>query len=151
MSYDSISRINDHYVNSVVIPNNLYTIDDDKNEGIKDDPGGGIWTKTFFEASDDIMTGQSLPKLCYQERGLFTVHVFAQKGLGTLDTYGLSRIATLVRNSFRNKKLQPTGNEEGVILFESVGTRQTIEVESEYSIPYMRKDIFIVYQKNYQL
>lgn len=151
MSLDSVQRINDYFDLAVGAPNNLYTIHLDKNEDIPDDLGGGVWVKLSTEASFDDMTGQSLPKLCYRERGLVIVEIFCRKGLGNKNLYGIEKVVTLLRNAFRNVKLKPTGDEEGVILFEDISAPRSFEIPSRGGTDYFRKDVFINYQKNYQL
>lgn len=83
-----------------------------------------------------------------------------QKGLGTIDTYGLSRVATLIRNAFRGVFLAPTGGQEGEIYFKDITISQTVEIPAQVfersgffsnggDIPWKRKDIFINYRKDY--
>lgn len=151
MSLDSITRINDYFDTAISIPNGLYTVHADKNENISDDMGGDVWVKLSTEAAFDDMTGQSLPELCYRERGLVIVEIFCMKGLGNLNLYGIDKVVTLLRNAFRNKRLQPTGDEEGVILFEDISAPRSFELPSRGGTPFFRKDVFINYQKNYQL
>lgn len=151
MSLDSITRINDYFDTAVSIPNGLYTIHVDKNEAIEDDMGGDVWVRVSTEASDDDMTGQSLPKLCYKESGVFIIEIFCAKGLGNMNLYGPNAIITIIRNAFRNKKLQPASGEEGVILFEKISTTRSFEQPSRGGRAYFRNDVFIPYQKNYQL
>ncbi len=161
MSLDSVTRIDSFFESQVATPNSIYTIYEDKNEGLFEG-GGGPFVKIWTEASfDDPTAVEASPEdfSCYTEEGIIIIQIFAVKGLGTMDLYSLSRIVTLVRDAFRGKRILPTGSEEGIIYFESISPRQTIEVapkdfpignSNSLGLTWKRKDIFINYQKNYE-
>lgn len=152
MSKDSVQRINDYFDSAVSLPFNLYTVHDDKNEGIEDDLGGDVWVRLSTEASFADKLGQPSTVggvKCYQERGLVIVEIFCAKGLGNLNLYGIDEIVSILGDAFIDVELLPTGDELGVILFENISAPKSFEQPSRGGTVYFRKDVFINYQKNY--
>ena len=149
MSIDSTTRINNFFDAQVGTPNDLYTIHLDKNEDIPDDLGGGVFVKLSTEASFDERTGRSRPDQLFTETGLVIVEIIAPVGLGTLDTYSLERVVSLIRDAFRGEFLNPVDDEEGVIYFQDISTARSFELPSKMDGDYLVKNVFINYQKNY--
>ena len=151
MSDDTTTRINDLFKSLVATPNNLYTIYIDKNEGIEDDLGGGVFVKLSTESSSDELTGTRTDDFLYTEQGNFTIEILSPKGLGNLDLYSHSRVVTLIRDAFRNKHFRnTTGTQEGDLYFFDMTTSRTFEAPSRQGRDYMVKNAFINFQKNYR-
>jgi hypothetical protein len=151
MSLDTTTRINDLFKSLVATPNSLYTIYIDKNEGIEDDLGGGVYVRLTTESSGDEPTGTKPSDFLYTETGLFIVEILAPKSLGTLDLYSHSRVVTLIRDAFRNKHFRnTTGTQEGDLYFFDMTTSRTFEAPSRQGNDYMVKNAFINFQKNYR-
>lgn len=151
MSLDTTTRINDLFKSLVATPNSLYTIYIDKNEGIEDDLGGGVFVRLTTESSGDEPTGTHPADFLYTETGLFIVEILAPKSLGNLDLYSHSRVVTLIRDAFRNKHFRnTTGAQEGDLYFFDMTTSRTFEAPSRQGNDYMVKNVFINFQKNYR-
>lgn len=152
MSDDTTTRINDLFKSLVATPNSLYTIYIDKNEGIEDDLGGGVFVKLSTESSSDFLTGtRSDGSDLYTEEGNFTIEILSPKGLGNLDLYSHSRVVTLIRDAFRNKHFfNTTGTQEGDLYFFDLTTSRTFEAPSRQGTDYMVKNVFMNFQKNYR-
>jgi len=160
MSLDTVTRIVDFFEANGFVSEptgaEIYTIFRDKNYDLGNDSGGGPFCEVFIEASGDSFVGYGTaigPD--YTETGIVVVRIFADAGLGDLDLYSLSRVSDIIRDTFRDQttgkqlKLWPTGGQQGMILFEDMSSRQTIEDDTTYDTVYRRKDIFINYQKVY--
>jgi hypothetical protein len=149
MSLDTITRVNSFFKSVIATPKNLYTIYLDKNEDIEDDSGGGVFVKISTESSFDDLAGNSTSERCYTEIGIVIIEVFAPVGLGTKDLYSHERVVTLIRDAFRDIKLDATGNEEGGIYFQDINTSKSFNLPSRQGRDYQIKNIFINYQKTY--
>lgn len=153
MSLDSTQRINDFFEAQLGVGTtaNIYTIYVDKNEDLPDDLGGGTFVKISTEASFDDETGTSLVNELYTERGIVIFEVLAPVGLGNNDLYSHAKITTLIRDTFRNKSILPTGTEEGTIYFEDMSAVRSFRLPQRQGVDYMVKNIFINYQKSYNV
>lgn len=161
MNDNSAPRIDTFFENQITIPESIYTVFEDKNEGIFEG-GGGPFVKIWTEAgTSSPVAVQDSPETfsCSDEFGQVIIQIFAVKGLGTIDLYSLSRIATLIDNKFVGKRILPTGDDNGIIYFEEMSTRQTVEVapqdfplgrSNSMGLTWKKKEIFINYQKNYE-
>jgi len=159
MSLDSVTRIDDYFKTSITDVLGIETIFEDENKG-QFEPGGGMFIKMWVEPSFDDLTGNSIPNKLYTERGLVVIQIFTIKGQGTKNLYALESVGTSIRDAFRDKFLDSDGTQEGAIYFEDISTRQTIEIGrqnspqgrgSSFNGVWKRKDIFVNYQKSYNV
>jgi hypothetical protein len=153
MRKDTVQRITKHWLDNVATPNNLYTEYSNKNENLIDS-GDGPWVKLFIESDLDDLVGHSTVDACRVETGVVTAQIFIDEGYGNIDLYILEDIVDKIVTAFTDNKrtliLPATGSEVGMLQFNDFSGRQTIVVEKDdFDGNWLRRDIFITYEKNY--
>lgn len=149
MSLDTVTRVNKYFKDTVADPNSIFTIFEEDNERQSDGNGRGPLIRLFVEPALDTLLNDGSQFL---EDGTVIAQIFVDVGESTSDQH---RIATLIRDAFRQVKLTATGGEQGDIYF------QDIEMANGGQVPkanlrnntrdkqkwWLRQDVFITYNK----
>lgn len=149
MSLDTITRVNEFFKDTVATPNTLFTIYEEENKRIPDGNGRGPMVRLFIEVGTETLLNDDSQ---YFEEGVIIAQVFVDVGESTADQH---RIATIIKNAFRQVKLTAGGGQQGDIYF------QDIEMGNGGQVPkqrlrnntkekqrwWLRQDVFITYNK----
>ena len=155
MSEDTISRIDQFSIDNIFTPNSYVYEIESLNRNYRDQ-GSGPYINLAVEVFTDKLFGTAPGTATQREEGVVFYEIFDRIGSGTRDLY---IIRDKIRNVFRDpsipsklKKLDPTGNQEGQIIFYEVSQRPAVDVSRTSSRQgWRRLDVLVSYTKYYSI
>jgi hypothetical protein len=147
MSLDTIERIESRIEDEIESNYSRYVIYESLNEDLPDQ-GSGPFIKVFIEPDTDYLDGIATGEKMYTEFGSVVFQIFDEEGSGTRD---LHTIATEIRDSMRDVLMYPTGSQEGTIHLQEYEERASAISIKSGGRNWKRKDVFVGYQKSYDV
>ena len=149
MSLDTVTRVNAFFESVVATPNNIFTIYEELNERQSDGNGRGPIVRLFIEVGNETL---SVDGIEWFEEGIVIAQVFVDVGESTADQH---RIATIIKNAFRQVRLTASASNEGDIYFQDVEMGRGGQVPKEQlrnssnqkQRYWVKQDVFITYNK----
>ena len=149
MSYDTVIRVNAYFADTIATPNGIFTVYEELNERQPDGNGRGPMIRLFVEEATDTILNDAVE---FVEEGTITAQIFVDVGESTADQH---KIATTIRDAFRQVELVAGTGEQGNIYFQDISQSSGGQVEKTILRTkrkpkqrwWTRWDVFITYQK----
>ena len=154
MSLDTVERVNAYLKTAIADTFNYYTNYDNENKN-RPESNTGPQIRLFVEIGLDEQFNDGVE---YIEDGTIIAQIFVEHGKSATQ---LHTIATQIRNAFRGPKgglqIEPTGGQEGLLVFESIENIARGEIsrkpvgraKNQSTRMWKRLDVMITYTKYY--